>query len=185
MPSVQISALPPGDLGWCLLTLQASEFWSIKWAPRPLPPQRAVVRLIDNQVIPELKKGDVPWLPRMNIGPQQACWPLWSHRASETRLILCQGPVHLYSLKAWCGQETSNNSTDFFSQSFLFINGREANLSWKVYRPEYVKHNVIVPNPGFLVESTQSFKQTPVSKPHPRPIKSGCLAERYLGFSIF
>lgn len=89
------------------------------------------------------------------LGPKEPASLPWSRHASEPRLIVSQGPVHLYSLKAWCGQERGNTSPDWFSQLFLFINSREADPQLKGLQTlKYVKRIVIILALGFQGEST-------------------------------
>lgn len=115
---------------------------------------------------------------------QRACRKPWSHRASKVNLVLCPGPVCPYPLKVRYGQGTANTSPDRLRPLFLISSVGRAASAERSPDLEYVNNNVIVPSLGFLVDSTQSFEQTPVFETHPRQIKSQSLAGGHQGFSI-
>lgn len=181
MPLGQIPTPLLEGLAWDTLALQASVF-TYKMGITAIPSSEGCCEIDDNSVSLELKKGNVrlpSWEPK---GP--AGLP-WSHHASKARLIPWHRPVHLLSLKSHVVKtQTTLPQAGLATYFSLLTRGRliSAERSTDL---EYLKRHVLTLNLGFLVESTQSFKQTPVSEPHSRPIKSQSLAGGHLASVCF
>lgn len=121
VPSVQILVLPPEHLGWYALIRQASEFWAVKMGIMAITTSEGCCEVHGQPCHPGAQEMgcalDVHWTPMDLL----FCYdlPMLPRHVWFSVRDPCIFTVLKHMVK-----ETSNTSTGWFSQLFLFINGR-------------------------------------------------------------